>query len=74
MPAMQPLSEADTRAKLIDPALHYRGWTEGLIRRTAELKERMAQADALQSALRNQKSALEALPQAILQKAFKGQM
>lgn len=28
-----PLSEADTRAKLIDPALHTRGWTEDLIRR-----------------------------------------
>jgi type I restriction enzyme, R subunit len=27
------LSEADTRAKLIDPALHSRGWTEDLIRR-----------------------------------------
>ena len=27
------LSEADTRAKLIDPALHHRGWTEDLIRR-----------------------------------------
>jgi type I restriction enzyme R subunit len=27
------LSEADTRAKLIDPALHARGWTEDLIRR-----------------------------------------
>ncbi len=27
------LSEADTRAKLIDPALHKRGWTEDLIRR-----------------------------------------
>jgi type I restriction enzyme R subunit len=26
------LSEADTRAKLIDPALHNRGWTEDLIR------------------------------------------
>src|SRR5262245_43572754 len=25
--------EADTRAKLIDPALHARGWTEDLIRR-----------------------------------------
>ena len=25
--------EADTRAKLIDPALHKRGWTENLIRR-----------------------------------------
>ena len=25
--------EADTRAKLIDPALHWRGWTEDLIRR-----------------------------------------
>lgn len=27
------LSEADTKAKLIDPALHYKGWTEDLIRR-----------------------------------------
>ena len=27
------LDEADTRAKLIDPALHARGWTEDLIRR-----------------------------------------
>lgn len=27
------LSEADTRAKLIDPALHKRDWTEDLIRR-----------------------------------------
>jgi type I restriction enzyme R subunit len=26
-------SEADTRAKLIDPGLHSRGWTEDLIRR-----------------------------------------
>ncbi len=26
-------SEADTRAKLIDPAIHARGWTEDLIRR-----------------------------------------
>ena len=28
-----PLNEADTRAKLIDPALHARGWSEDLIRR-----------------------------------------
>ncbi len=28
-----PLSESDTRAKLIDPAIHARGWTEDLIRR-----------------------------------------
>jgi type I restriction enzyme R subunit len=27
------LGEADTRAKLIDPALHSRGWNEALIRR-----------------------------------------
>ena len=27
------LSEPDTHAKLIDPALHARGWTEDLIRR-----------------------------------------
>lgn len=28
-----PLSEADTRSKLIDPAMYARGWTEDLIRR-----------------------------------------
>ncbi len=28
-----PYSESDTRAKLIDPAIHARGWTEDLIRR-----------------------------------------
>ena len=30
---MSPLSESDTRAKLIDPAIHAQGWTEDLIRR-----------------------------------------
>ncbi len=29
----QVYSEADTRAKLIDPAIHGRGWTEDLVRR-----------------------------------------
>ena len=28
-----PFNESDTRAKLIDPALHLRGWSEDLIRR-----------------------------------------
>jgi len=28
-----PLSEAGTRAKLIDPSVHARGWTVDLIRR-----------------------------------------
>jgi len=28
-----PLSESDTRAKLIDPAIHARGWMEDLIHR-----------------------------------------
>jgi len=35
MPAFMGLGEADTRAKLIDPALYARGWTEDLIRREA---------------------------------------
>lgn len=30
---MKPLTESDTRAKLIDPALHKKGWREDLIRR-----------------------------------------
>ena len=40
MPRMS-LNEADTRAKLITPALHSRGWTEDLIRR----EERAAPID-----------------------------
>ena len=28
-----PLTESDTRAKPIDPAIHARGWTEDRIRR-----------------------------------------
>ena len=31
--ARDPYGEADTRAKLIDPTLHERGWTEEHIRR-----------------------------------------
>ncbi len=31
--SMQRLSEADTRAKLIDPAIRLRGWTEAHIKR-----------------------------------------
>lgn len=30
---MSTLNEADIRAKLIDPAIHARGWTEDLIKR-----------------------------------------
>lgn len=30
---MSALTEADTRAKLIDPAIHARGWSEDFIRR-----------------------------------------
>ncbi|HLG70107.1 MAG TPA: DEAD/DEAH box helicase family protein [Chloroflexota bacterium] len=33
MPPSKTLGESDTRAKLIDPALHERGWTEEFIRR-----------------------------------------
>ena len=32
-----PLSEADARAKLIDPAIHARGWSEDLICRETTL-------------------------------------
>jgi type I site-specific restriction endonuclease len=32
-------NEADTRAKLIDPAIHKRGWTEDLIRREESMGE-----------------------------------
>ncbi len=40
----------------------------------AELKQKMAQVESLQSAIRNQQSALNSLPQAILRKAFKGEL
>jgi len=33
MPTIEPLNEADTRAKLIDPAIHKCGWTEDHIKR-----------------------------------------
>ena len=33
MDYLMSLNQADTRAKLIDPAIHKRGWTEDLIRR-----------------------------------------
>ncbi len=33
LPIDPSLSEADTRAKLINPALYARGWTEEMIRR-----------------------------------------
>lgn len=33
MTTIEPLNEADTRAKLIDPAIHKCGWTEDHIRR-----------------------------------------
>jgi type I site-specific restriction endonuclease len=53
IPAL-PLSEADTRAKLIDPAIHACGWSEDLIcRETTRARSRSspaqhadAQADA----------------------------
>ena len=33
MRSYMSLSESDTKAKLIDPVLHQRGWAEDLIRR-----------------------------------------
>lgn len=39
-----------------------------------DLKEKMAQVENLQSAILNQQSALDALPQTILKKAFKGEL
>ncbi|OGW17999.1 MAG: hypothetical protein A3G93_07710 [Nitrospinae bacterium RIFCSPLOWO2_12_FULL_45_22] len=39
-----------------------------------ELKEKMVQVENLQSAIRNQQSALNALPQSILRKAFRGEL
>ena len=35
------LSEADTRAKLIDPAIHRLGWTGDLIRSEETLRKQM---------------------------------
>lgn len=40
----------------------------------SELKKRMTQVENLQSAIRNQQSALKILPQAILRKAFRGEL
>lgn len=65
------LSEADTRAKLIDPALHRRGWTEDLIRREETDK---GIDENLQSTVSNLQSAIDTLPQAVLRKAFRGEL
>ena len=35
-----PFGESDTRAKLIDPAIHARGWAENLIRREESVARR----------------------------------
>lgn len=40
----------------------------------AEFKQKMSQVESLQSAIRNQQSTLNALPQAILRKAFRGEL
>ncbi len=40
----------------------------------SELKEKMAEVENLQSTILNQKSAIEAMPQAILRKAFRGEL
>lgn len=37
MPTIEPLNEADTRAKLVDPAIHKYGWTEDHIKREEAL-------------------------------------
>jgi len=45
------LGESDTRAKLIDPAIHARGWTEDLVKRIEFTEDsREAQDDAAISA------------------------
>ncbi len=41
---------------------------------STELKEKMAEVKNLKSAINNQQSALDALPQAILRKAFRGEL
>jgi type I restriction enzyme S subunit len=41
---------------------------------TTELKKKLAEAENLQSAIKNQQSALKDLPQAILRKAFRGEL
>jgi len=38
------------------------------------LKEKMAQVENIQSAIRNQQAGLDALPQSILRKAFRGEL
>lgn len=56
-------NEADTRAKLIDPAIHKSGWTEDLLRReeTAGTVEIII-------------GMIEALPAVLLRRAFSGEI
>jgi len=113
-----PLSEADIRAKLIDPAIHKRGWTEDLIRReetagsieiiggkarrrstiqgltrdfvsklpiplpsvkeqkriVAILNEQMAAVERVRKAAEEELATINALPSALLRKAFSGEL
>jgi type I site-specific restriction endonuclease len=58
-----PLNESDTRAKLIDPAIHSRGWTEDLIRR-----------EETAGAIEEELDAINKLPAALLRRAFSGEL
>jgi type I site-specific restriction endonuclease len=57
------LNESDTRAKLIDPAIHSRGWTEDLIRR-----------EETAGAIEEELDAINKLPAALLRRAFSGEL
>lgn len=78
MESKTSLSEADTKAKLIDPALHLQGWTEDLISREEtergiEIIDGKARRKG-QGRIGRQLEAINALPHAILRKAFRGEL
>ena len=47
------LNEADTRAKLIDRAIHEAGYTDGFVRRTATLATSLRDTPEAQKALKS---------------------
>lgn len=83
-----PLSEADTRAKLIDPAIHKRGWTEDLIRREESAgsieiiggkarrraRGRVSAVEQARQAAEVELAAINALPAVLLREAFAGRL
>lgn len=67
------LSEAGTRAKLIDPAIHRLGWTEDHIRSEETLRKQMTLVEKTRTAGKKNWTLLN-MPSTLMRKAFAGKV